>query len=541
MKKLLQLLQTRYASVFCLLFAISNRIIFTTLYSQISTDTKVQLTYAHNLLAGKSMGVTKYFTNDLNTPFYDTHLFFPPGFSLVIIPFLKLSGGDEFNAIRIFDITMAVLFVITVRILGKRAGLPLGLNNIITLIAGCSQYIFFMSWSSTDVAGLCLVLFGLAEIIDIVQKQENIKWPRTIASSLLFCSPFFFRYMYLPTVILFPLIVLFFGIVSARKNTRIAGWKLLGVTVIFLLGIFAVNNVIAGNSLHVNDVGRGVFADQIVRWYPFIPASFVNLDFAAQLLEKVTSIGYGSAINFFEFVNLILFTLFIVLLYRFSKTFLKNRSSSPHVVFIIGGAAISILILVMLGYLSLTYKELNWGLNTWTYVLDERYFSFIYVFLPLLLFICIHYYAAILRKRLMQVLIFIGLLCISIEVMHGVYYNFKIITSHKDLSAIKDADKGYKTFSSVINELRQKHPGREVLVSSPDQYYLHAASQMGYKAIFDYQNLGKADLKTYVKSILIVPVHTNEAVIIKDYLDRRKPKSISTSDGTFFYFEELNP
>jgi hypothetical protein len=47
----------------------------------------VQLTYTENLLAGKGMGVTKYFTNSLELPFYDTHLFFPPGFSLAIIPF----------------------------------------------------------------------------------------------------------------------------------------------------------------------------------------------------------------------------------------------------------------------------------------------------------------------------------------------------------------------------------------------------------------------------------------------------------------------
>ena len=541
MKKILQLLETRSASVFCLLFAIANRIIFTTLYSQISTDTKIQLTYAQNLLTGKSMGVTKYFTTNLHTPIYDTHLFFPPGFSLAIIPFLKLSGGDEFNAIRIFDITMAILFVITIRILSKRAGLPLALTNIITLIAGCSQYIFFMSWSSTDVVGLCLVLLGLAEVINIVQKKEDLGWPRIIASSLLFCSSFFFRYMYLPIVILFPLLVLFLGIVSARKKTRNAGWKLLGVTVIFLAGLFYFNSVIAGNSLHVNDTGRGFFADQLVHWYPFIPAAFINLDFAAQLLTKITSIGYGRAIYFFEFVNLILFILLIIFLLRFIKTFPKNGPLSPHIILLGGGAAISILILFMLAYLSLTYKELNWGFSTWTYVIDERYFSFLYVFLPLLLFIGIHNYAATLKKRPLRALVFIGLILISIEVMHGVYYNIKIITSHRDLDTIKYADKGYKNFSTVIAELKQKYPGREVLVSSPDQYYLHAASQMGYKTIFDYQNLGKGDLKAPVKSILVVPVHTNETVIIKDYLEKRKPESMTSSDGTFFYFEELDP
>src|SRR5688572_717065 len=106
---------------------------------------------------------------------------------------------------------------------------------------------------------------------------------------------------------------------------------------------------------------------------------------------------------------------------------------------------------------------------------------------------------------------------------------------------IRDADDGYKEFGFILNEIKKQHPGREVIVSSPDQYYLYAASQMGYKAIFDYENLAKTDVKTTSNTILLIPVHQQEAIIIKDYIDRKKPKLHSTISGTYIYIEEINP
>lgn len=540
MNRLKKIFETRVAAIICFLFAIANRIIFTSLNSLIGTDTKIQLTYTENLLAGKGMGVTKYFTDNPNNPFYDNHLLFPPGFSLSVIPFLKLSDGDEFKAVLAFDILAAILFVIAVWLLGKRSGLSLAFNNIMTLIAGCSQYVFFMSWSSTDVIGLTLVLYGLTKMIDVIYQQGKMGWGKIIGHSLLFCLPYFFRYMYLPVAILLPSLILLLGFIEKNKQLKVAGGRLLGSTIALLFFLFATTLLISGNTIHINDFGRGIFFGQLVHWYPFIPASFINLDFAAQLLVKVTSITYGGALYFFGISNLILLLLLIGFLFRFLNRLPGNPSGSRSLIFIIGGSAISILIVFMLGYLSLTYKELDWGLNKWTYVIDERYFSFIYVFLPLLLFVCIQYYA-VLKWRSMRILVFACLLCLGIEVMHGVYYNIKIITSHKDLTTIKDADKGYRNFSFVVAEMKRKYPGREIFVSSPDQYYLHAASQLGCKAIFDYEKLGQVDLRPGSKSILLLPVHQQEAIIINDYIEIKKPQLFLEIAGTYFYIEEINP
>ena len=540
MKKLLQLLETRSASVCCLLFAMANRIVFTTLYSQIGTDTKIQLTYAQNLLAGKGIGVTKYFTHQLDNGIFDTQQIFPPGFSLAIIPFLELAG-DEFNAVFAFDMIASVLFIIAVRLLAKKAGLSPALNNILTLIAGCSQFLFFMSWSSTDAISLCFVLFALAVTIDIIIKKNNISLIRAAGIGILFCLPFFFRYMYLPVAILLPFSVFAFGFVLKYKELKAAGLKLFLASLVFLILLIVFNLYASGNALFVQDFGRGIFFRQLGKWYPFLPASFINLDFAAQLTEKITGLSYSRFISYLEVLNPILFILLIILLCRYIAVYKNNIAFSGHSLFIVIGSAISFTIVLLIAYLTLTYKAIPWGFIRWTHSQHARYFAFLYIFIPMLLIVCLQHYRSFFKKIIPRVFIYVALSCIAIEALHGIYYNIKIIRSHNDLRIIKDADQGYKNFSSVIDEIKLKYPGREILISSPDQYYLHGASQMGYKAIFDYKNLSQVDLKPPSKSILLIPVHQQETIIMNDYIEKKKPQLFFEIAGTYFYIEEINP
>ena len=121
MKRFLQIFESKYAAVFCILFAIANRIVFATLYSTIGRDARVQITFAKNFLAGKGLGVTKYFAADLTTSVFDTTQLFAPGVSFAIMPFLKIFHDDEYRAVLVFDIVISILFVFAVRSLGKKS------------------------------------------------------------------------------------------------------------------------------------------------------------------------------------------------------------------------------------------------------------------------------------------------------------------------------------------------------------------------------------------------------------------------------------
>ena len=252
----------------------------------------------------------------MNTPVFDTYQVCPPGFSFAIIPFLKIFGGDENKAVLAYDIVVAILFVYAVRLLGKRAGLSPTFNNIITLIAGCFQYIFFMAWSTTDAICVCLTLFAVTETVGIINKKENISLLRVIRAGLLFSLPFFFRYMYLPIALLLPFLILLSGFLLKNKNLKIGGVKILGASAFFLIVLFVFNLSISGNALHVTGVERGFFIDQFTDCYPFLPASFINIDFGAQLIQSVFGLDYSRVIFYLQIINPVILVFLIFLLCR---------------------------------------------------------------------------------------------------------------------------------------------------------------------------------------------------------------------------------
>jgi len=541
MARIKKILGSRLAEIICFLFAIGNRVVFTSLYSLIGADTKLQLAYAENLLAGKGMGITKYFANDLTTPVFDTKQFFPPGFSFTIIPFLKLTGGDEYKAVFIFDTLVAILFIIAIRFAGKKAGLPSWLNNIMILLAGTSQYLFFTSWSSTDAICVCLLLFALGEIVTMISKKQKIRPLPIVGCSMLFCLPFFFRYMYLPIPLLLPLLIVFSGIIVKNRSLKIGGLYILLTSACILGILFTYSLLTAGNVLYTMSFERGLFISQLELCYPFLPASFINVDFGAQLIATISGVDYAQVIVFFKIITLVLFITLLVLFCRY--LFIQKRSIlfSDHSLFITIGSVISFTIAFLLIYLTVTYKELNWGFYRWVHSVESRYFAFIYVFVPLVLFTALYHYSFSFKKLFVRFFVVLALCSLGIETIHGVYYNIKILSKHKSLEYIRDADKSFRNFPAIITQIKKQNPDSEIIICSPDKFYLYTSSQMGYKTIFDFENFLKTDLTVSEKTIFIMPIQTQDVSIIKDFITAKKPRLLTEMAGSSVYIFELNP
>ena len=538
MNRVLAMLHSRYATIFCIIFAIANRIIFATLYSSIGRDARVQITLAKNLLAGKGMGVTKYFTTNLDLPVFDTTQLFPPGFTLSIIPFLKLFN-NEYNAVLAFDIVTLLLFIWSVRLLGKNAGISAAMNNFLTLVVGCSQYVFIMHGSSADTIALTFLLFGFNTLIKIINRQQTLQWSNALFASLLFFLPSFFRYMYIPVSFIFPLIILVYGIYFRNRSLKLATLQLFaGVTIPVFL-VLLLTYQYTGNSVYVVQTERGFFPGQLIHWYPYIPASFINIDFLAQLIARVSGAGYTDAFVIFEVMNvvLLLFLMYCLLRYWFWKKIKISNASA----FIVGGATISLSILVLLAYFALTYKPQLYGIYLWNYNYESRYFAFIYIFLPMLVLLCISVYSSLLKQFVYKSMLFLAVIILVIEILHGVYYNAKIIAKREDIIAVKDRMADYRQFPTMLTELLAKYPGRKVLITASDQSFLHNASQLGYKAIFDYTSLNGTTLRVKEPSILLFPIHETDVWIMKEYLTKKKPRLLTRMAGTEFYLEELNP
>lgn len=310
---------------------------------------------------------------------------------------------------------------------------------------------------------------------------------------------------------------------------------------LLLLSYFIISRYSAGNSLYVTNVGRGFYPQQFTEWYPFLPASFINIDFGAQLIQSLLGIDYSNVILILKILNAVFFFVLLIILFRFVFPIKKFAFPSGPSVFILSGSVISGTIVAMLAYLTLTYKELSWGYYKWTHVQDPRYFAFIYVFVPFLLITCWQHYPSVYKNIVVKIISLTLAICLLTEVVHGVYYNAKIVARHNDFNYIRNADAGFRKFPSILLDTKTKNPEKEVLVCSPDHFYLHTAAQMGYKAIFDYNNFLDKGLQVTSKSLLLMPINTRDVVIIQDFIKKNKMMLYTAVGETSFYIQEINP
>jgi hypothetical protein len=540
MKKIIQFLNTPFASYICILFAIVNRCILSGFVSFIGKDKRLQLSIAENLLDGKGLGITKYFLSDVYTPVFDKTQEFPPGYSLLTAPILQLTGGNEYLAVTLLDLAIAILFILVIRLLCRSAGLSVATTNLITLVTGCFQYVFFMQSTPTDALALSLLFAGLAQVLYIIKRRSGISSGQIFFTGLLFFLPFFFRYANLATGLLLPLIICFYGYVKKQKPLIKTGMLLFTVTAIFTFGLLLFLKLYSGKAMPVYYTAIGVYPSNLQHWYPFIPASFISLDFAAQRAEQFGGISYSSAIEIFEILNLVLAAgVMVWLVWSLTRKKFKWPDTSFGW-FIFTGSVISGFILLTLAYMSFRYAP-RAGPFSWTFVGEQRHFGFIYIFLQIIFINAISNPGFHKLPRSTKFLAIAVVLVLCIEVLHGVYYNAKIVFQRKEMLARQTYKSDYLYFADLCGELEKQSPGTEILVASVDRHYCHTANKMGHKGIFDAENLGKTFLSVRRKSILLIPVHFIDFWIIEEYIKTTKPKLIKEVSGTQFYLQEIKP
>jgi hypothetical protein len=64
---------------------------------------------------------------------------------------------------------------------------------------------------------------------------------------------------------------------------------------------------------------------------------------------------------------------------------------------------------------------------------------------------------------------------------------------------------------------------------------------LGFKAVFDFDNFIKNGLNVNKKTIVVIPIQTQDVSIISDYMEKNKPVLIATQAQTSFYVQEINP
>src|SRR6188508_765713 len=379
MNKLFAFLSNRYISIVIIFLSIASRIINVLFVSYYGRDKMFLVFQSKSLLEGKGLAVPQYFTSNTVTPVYDFTPLWPPGYPMLLAPFLKLFNYNIYWATTTLEIIFCVALIFVTRKICRQIGLPIAAINIMTLIAGCFEYTFINESLPTDSISIVLFLIGFSQLIKLLTSNEFSIDKNILVSFLLFL-PCFFRYNY-PAVSLATIVgVLFIGYIKKDSLLKIKGWWLFMFTGLFTIAFFAFMKIMTGHAGYALPTERGFYPGNILHWFPVVPSSFINIAFLTSQAIHIAGISLKASMQWLEIINVIV--VLPLLLFFLNSLFHKKPFSdlSSLKLFLLLGAFASIGLFALLGYMSLTYKMQARFPDGWNYIYEPRYFAFAVLF-----------------------------------------------------------------------------------------------------------------------------------------------------------------
>jgi len=535
--RFISLFNTKAASITCILIAVSCRIINITFVSFIGRDKIILMQQSRNWLEGKGLSIARYFIQNTETPVYDYTPFWPPGYPIMLAPFLKIFNYDVYWATTSLDLIFATLFIFLVRRIVIELNFPIAAVNIMTLIAGCFEYAFIFKSLPTDIPAFVFFLIGLLMFIRII-KNEKKEGLYLYAASIILFLPCTFRYSYPPLSIAVPICLIFLGWYLKKRTLLKKGLiSLMIVSALIIVFLSLLKNA-TGSAGYIVNTGRGFFPENFIHWTPFVTESFINRTFiTSQLLHK-TGIGVMQSFNILQILSTIfsIGILFVFIFLFFKKFFFRTANSFSN--FLLMGFFISVASCASLIYLSVTYRpQPGWG----NYLGEPRYFMFVNLFLQIAFIGWVFLYPSWKKRFFQKVLVFGFTLVLFIEITHNIYFHTKVLVS-KEKYVAPDEEPDYVYFISVMDSVKHSNPGADIfVVSDRDDFFPLMANYLRHKGIYDGNNMLKPGFSVNRKTILILALYDIEMADYQLFLTKRNARFLNRLAHVNFYRVELLP
>jgi hypothetical protein len=491
MKSIYDFLSSKKAAWLFTIIAIACRVI-NILYASFTSRDKIFLALqSKSLLNGKGLSIPQYFSTDIMNPVYDLTPKWPPGYPILLAPFLKIFDYDVAAAAAAIDLIGGIALIFITRSIAKNLTFPPAAVNIITLIAGCFEYAFISEALPTDISSFAFFLGGLLVLLKAIQ-NETLQTNKVILASLLLFIPCTFRYSYPPLSIATPFAVIFIGW-YLKKNILIKKGVLSLATVSLLLVIFFISlKTMTGKTGYIVDTERGFYPENILHCAPIVPGSFINTFFTTSQLIDKAGMDLLQSHRLLEIINaLMIFGLLILFFFLFfRKKFFKQIDPFKSFLFI--GFFISAATFVSLGYLSATYKPQSGYDYGWNYFNEPRYFMFVSFFLQIgfigWVFLYQPWKKGILQKT---IVVFLSLL-LFVEVAHNIYFHTKVALDPSKYQVAPYEETDYTYFTHTLESFGREYPDTDFLIiAESDDFFPLMAAYMDLKGIYDGQNFIK--------------------------------------------------
>ncbi len=541
MKSITTIFENKYAGIFCLLLAFANRVVNVFFVSYTGRDKMVVVMQSKNLLEGNGLSVTQYFTTDIATPVYNFTPLWPPGYPFLLAPFLKVFNYDIYWATTVLDVLSAIAIIFLIRKLCGQLKFPIAAVNIATLVAGCFEYTFISESLPTDTVSIAFFLTGLSCTFRLLS-SDRFSLSAVLFTAFFLFSPLLFRYSYPPLSLAVGFGVLLTGFIKRDQMLIKKGAWLFVFTLLAIAVFFITLKLTTGHAGYALPTERGIFPENLIHWYPVMPASLINTAFFSSQVIRYTGLPLNEIMLLLEMVNLIFLLLLIVF---FISLLLKKEFFSaldPFRWFLLIGFIVSAAIFLSLGYLSLTY-EMQRGLEkTWTYIYESRYYAFTILFLQVSFLGWLFLKNAFSKKLFWKLIAGVCSFVLFIEITHNVYFHSKVAFNFKKYKSAVYREQDYKYFFTLMDTIGKKYPGCNIWAGAPgDSFYSLTASYYGYTGIADAANLKQNLPEPNQKTILLLMLYDHEWPEYEKFLVETRAQHLNKTGNSNVFLIELMP
>ncbi|HWR32102.1 MAG TPA: hypothetical protein VN451_01140 [Chitinophagaceae bacterium] len=534
-EKLKQMLSHRYAGFFIVITVIIARIIQQIYFFNTRNDMTYQVLAAQHLLDGHGISYASIAANDLSHIFYQPLNQWPPGFSVLFIPFYILLGKNYIAAALALGIFCAILLIVTSRAILKLLEVPGYLINLFTILSGFFGYYFYTK-CCTDAIGISFLLIAFYYSLLLIKKSGSLtKNILLLTTSLLICG--FIKYLFMPAVLVIPFFLIAKGIAAKESPLKKAGAISFFVLLIAFGAFFLYQQNISGSVGYVKEQGRGFFPENLKATFPFITGSFIKPDSHEQFFPL------QAGKYFFQIISV---AFFAVLLFFFLKGLVQNhlkkqciRNDFFYLSFFVSSVIISLLV-----FLSLRVaKEPIDQEQFWTYVEEPRYYGIITVLLHIGVFALYPWYKST-KKVFLKYLFPVLILFMIPEMIRGFAF-----TANR-FSRINREKYGWqyelqfqKKINQIISNLSEKGKNRMIILYGTSDWFTLRAGLYSHIPILkeSLKKINSQELKTTKPVTVLAIIGKDDFNQNKHFISSESVRSEGNGYGFFFYSFDINP
>ncbi|OPZ18528.1 MAG: hypothetical protein BWZ05_00707 [Bacteroidetes bacterium ADurb.BinA245] len=498
-----------------------------------------QILGVQHLLNGEGLSFAHISADNLSAFQYRPITKWPPVFSLLYIPFYILFGKNYIAAAIAMGIVAAIGLIFVTRAILKTLDLPIVYINLFTLLTGFFGY-YFYTIPNTDPVGITIFLFACYLCLKMIKKGKTSNTSLFIFMLALLASGLFKYLFILPTMVI-PFFLILKGHYTQNKNL-LKGGIISFMVLLFVFGGFLLfQKINTGDAAYIQSTARGFFPENLNSFFPFLSGSFLRPDTVDYFLSSHSNFS-TQVFKGFQIISLIGFILIIVLLLRSRpiKTIKKTNISSD---FFLLSFLISISLISILIYLSVTVGKENYDFSKWTYVQEARYYGIIIIMAQIAAFIALFQFQ-IHKLKLQTFLISLLIFLMIPDFFRGVVFSAnRIMNIGKETYGWQYELAFQKTTDNLLHQLKNKNPGDKiVLTGTSDWMTLRASLYSHYPVFTDVAKLNSPEkLKTSLPVILFAIIRDADLKDYNSFISLKGVDKVGSGHGFHFFSYRIAP